>query len=116
MIKVGNKELIIKEIKSNGPKTASELSKILNIGTQDAKTYIQRLHNELEVIDKDGHEFVYDIKGGTPDSFDLHEYKKHLKFLNDLFKGNLDHIMKSKKIVNFVIKNEKVFKRIEELI
>lgn len=45
-----------------------------------------------------------------------YKYKENLHFLNEFFKENIDHLMKSKKIVDFVLENDEVFKEIERLI
>jgi len=120
-MKMGNKELIVKEITDNGPKTASELANVLDIDTQNIRIYLGRLREEkkIKVIDKDGREFLYEIKTDKTDaseSSDLSEHKECLKFLNDFFKENIDHLMKSDKIVDFVLKNDDIFKEVERLI
>lgn len=105
-------------------KKLSEKNQILELLTKTELTS-SKIH-ELTEIDKQ-HIYIYlnsllkDKKIGRLNDKKPYIYfavktKEYLAFLNDFFKDNLDYLMEDPKIIKFVEKNEKIFKKIEMVI
>lgn len=112
---MGNKEEILEILKSENL-TASEIAIKQGISVNSVKTYLQRLKNDKLVmsITKKGREMVWSINTKEV-SEDYKESVELLKFLNKFFKDNYKHLSKSKSIIDFVMRNEDKFNRIEVL-
>ena len=107
MTKLGKKEEIL-DLLDKKPLTTREISSELSISEDDVRTYLRRLKKEgkIKVIGiKERYKIYF-----TKDPIEL------LAFLNSFFKENVSYLAKNKQILDFILENEDVFNRIEELI
>jgi len=128
---VSNKNKILNLLEKEAL-TISEISEKISF-VQDKKnnennvrTYVQRLLSEKRIVEtgekKDGF-IVYSINKDSPGfaenvtkSLETQELKKLLLFLNSFFVNNVDFLIKNKKIDAFIVANESVFNKIEEVL
>ena len=104
---LGKKEEIL-DLLDKKPLTTKEISSELSISEDDIRTYLRRLK-------KEGRIYIIGIKERykiyfTQDPIEL------LAFLNNFFKENVSYLAKNKQILDFILGNEDIFNRIEELI
>ena len=107
MIKLGKKEEIL-DLLDKKPLTTKEISSELSLSEDDIRTYLRRLKKEgkINIIGiKDRYKIYF-----TKDPIDL------LTFLNSFFKENVSYLAKNQKILDFILKNEDIFNKIEELV
>ena len=123
-------QIIYKLFLNGGEYTTQDIYKETGIPYDNINVYLNDLKNKgkIKVIDKIGRFNIYTLiprEERKINEKDEEIYQvtfaetlliEYLKFLNDFFKDNVDHFMKNKKIVNFILKNENKFNDIEKII
>jgi sugar-specific transcriptional regulator TrmB len=110
---LSNKEKILELLKDT-QLTSSEISEETGIDIDSVYVYLNQLYNN-EKVERTTDKKPYKYKNSTLKVM-LNECKGLLKFMNNFFKDNLEHLIKNKDIVSFIQKNEEKFNKIEELV
>lgn len=107
MILLGRKEEILALLEKRSL-TSKDISSELSISKDDVRKYLQRLKKDHKIR-------VIGIKEGYK-IYSAHDPIELLSFLNTFFKDNVSYLARNQEIYEFILSNEEIFNKIEELV